>query len=148
LILDEPTVSLDLPNRRRIWHYLRLLREQARTTILLSTHLLEEAEDCDRVAFMKKGHLIASGAPSAMIADLGKEVIEIHSPTPEALAAELDDWFAEYRVDTSAVLCARPLRDDVSANVLKASCRAPISEVTYRPANLNDVFLWLNAPRP
>ena len=66
--LDEPTIGLDLPNRRKIWRFIENLRAQTGMTVLLTTHYLEEADTCDRVAFIKSGKLVQSGSPAEMIA--------------------------------------------------------------------------------
>ena len=63
LFLDEPTIGLDLPNRRKIWRFIENLRAQTGMTVLLTTHYLEEADGCDRVAFIKSGKLVKSGSP-------------------------------------------------------------------------------------
>jgi len=61
LFLDEPTIGLDLPNRRRIWRFIERLRARTGMTVLLTTHYLEEADGCDRVAFIRRGRLVESG---------------------------------------------------------------------------------------
>ncbi len=69
LLLDEPTVGLDPNARRVVWERLHALREQAGTTILLTTHLMEEAErHCDRLAIMDRGQLVAQGTPTDLLA--------------------------------------------------------------------------------
>jgi ABC-2 type transport system ATP-binding protein len=75
LFLDEPTVGLDPQTRRAIWEYLTALRQRQGVTILLTTHYLEEAEGCDRVAIMDHGRLIALDTPAALKAGLGGDVV-------------------------------------------------------------------------
>src|ERR1700704_2862409 len=89
LFLDEPTIGLDLPNRRKIWRFIDDLRAQTGMTVLLTTHYLEEADSCDRVAFIKNGKLVKSGTPAEMIASLGRHIVEIESPDVETLAQRL-----------------------------------------------------------
>ena len=67
LFLDEPTIGLDLPNRRRIWRFIEKLRSHTAMTVLLTTHYLEEADSCDRVSFIRKGRIVESGTPRAMV---------------------------------------------------------------------------------
>jgi ABC-2 type transport system ATP-binding protein len=77
LLLDEPTVGLDPNARRVVWERLHALRRQAGTTILVTTHLMEEAErHCERLAIMDHGHLVAQGAPSELIAAHDADGIE------------------------------------------------------------------------
>lgn len=72
LILDEPTAGVDVALRRELWSYLRRLHEQDETTVLLTTHYLEEAEElCERVAFIRDGRLIAQGTVAQLIGRYG-----------------------------------------------------------------------------
>ncbi|MGD2141158.1 MAG: ATP-binding cassette domain-containing protein, partial [Burkholderiales bacterium] len=72
LFLDEPTIGLDLPNRRRIWRFIEHLRARTGMTVLLTTHYLEEAYPCDRVCFIRKGKLVNEGEPESLVSKLGK----------------------------------------------------------------------------
>jgi ABC-2 type transport system ATP-binding protein len=64
LFLDEPTSGLDVASRRSLWQYLREVRERSGTTLLLTTHYLEEAEDADEVCIIDRGHVVAHGSPA------------------------------------------------------------------------------------
>ncbi len=76
LILDEPTAGVDLELRRELWRYLRHLHEEA-TTVLLTTHYIEEAEElCERVAFIRGGRLVAEGTPHELVDHFGGEKLE------------------------------------------------------------------------
>ncbi|MBX3046575.1 MAG: ATP-binding cassette domain-containing protein [Anaerolineales bacterium] len=88
LFLDEPTVGLDPQTRRAIWGYLAALRQQAGVTIFLTTHYLEEAEDCDRTAIIDGGKLVALDTPAALKATLGGDVLHIRV-TDVVAASEL-----------------------------------------------------------
>lgn len=84
LILDEPTLGLDLQTRQAIWDYVRLLRKRGHT-ILLTTHYMEEADQlCDRVAIIDRGTLRALGPPGKLKADLGGDLIRVRLAPPEA----------------------------------------------------------------
>src|SRR6266700_2448134 len=63
LLLDEPTTGLDPGARRDVWQYLQILRDEERVTVLVTTHLMEEAERCDRLAILNEGKLVALGTP-------------------------------------------------------------------------------------
>ena len=89
LFLDEPTVGLDPGARRAVWHHVRRLRDAERTTILLTTHYMEEADDlCDRVAIMHLGRLAALGSPAELAATggAGQPPSTTHSPISPARA--------------------------------------------------------------
>ena len=61
LLLDEPTTGLDPGARRDLWQYLQILRDEERVTVIVTTHLMEEAERCDRLAILNQGKLVALG---------------------------------------------------------------------------------------
>jgi ABC-2 type transport system ATP-binding protein len=78
LFLDEPTVGLDVAARAGIWEELRRLHARGGTTVFLTTHSMEEAQAlCERVAIVDRGRLVAEGAPAALVADLGGDVVVI-----------------------------------------------------------------------
>jgi ABC-2 type transport system ATP-binding protein len=83
LILDEPTVGLDPEHRDRMWGLLERERQERGTTILFSTHYLTEAESCDRVILLARGHVVAADAPMALMAEVGDAVVEIEGPDAE-----------------------------------------------------------------
>jgi ABC-2 type transport system ATP-binding protein len=87
LFLDEPTLGLDPGQRRRIWEFLRRLCDESGTTLFLTTHYLEEADDCDRVAIVDAGSVIALDTPTRLKQALGRESIElVGAPTDELVA--------------------------------------------------------------
>jgi ABC-2 type transport system ATP-binding protein len=90
LFLDEPTVGLDPTARRLVWERLEALREQAGTTILVTTHQMEEAErQCDRIAIMALGRIAAEGSPAELRARFGVPVLE--DVFTEATGGRLDE---------------------------------------------------------
>jgi ABC-2 type transport system ATP-binding protein len=78
LFLDEPTTGLDPQNRAAIWTHLERINKEEKLTILLTTHYLEEADHlCDRLAIIDHGHIVVSGAPAALKAELGGDVVKL-----------------------------------------------------------------------
>jgi ABC-2 type transport system ATP-binding protein len=75
LLLDEPTTGLDPGARRDLWQYLRILRDEEQVSVLVTTHLMEEAERCDRLAIMNEGNLVALGTPTELKTEIGGDVI-------------------------------------------------------------------------
>ena len=100
LLLDEPTTGLDPGARRELWDYLGRLRGQENLTVVLSTHLLDEAERCDRLAILHRGEIVATGSPDALKSEIGAEVILVETPDPQHLLPLLKQRFA---VDASIV---------------------------------------------
>src|SRR5882757_3057142 len=75
LLLDEPTTGLDPGARRDLWQYLQMLRDEEHVSVLVTTHLMEEAERCDRLAIMNEGHLVALGTPTELKSEIGGDVV-------------------------------------------------------------------------
>jgi ABC-2 type transport system ATP-binding protein len=71
LLLDEPTTGLDPGARRDLWQYLQILRDEEHVSVLVTTHLMEEAEKCDRLAIMNEGNLVALGTPAELKTEIG-----------------------------------------------------------------------------
>lgn len=143
LFLDEPTIGLDLPNRRKIWRFIEKLRAQTGMTVLLTTHYLEEADGCDRVAFIRGGKLVQAGPPRDLIDKLGKYVVEIESDDPAALAARLAPVLGHGLKDGDTVHF-RYADENVSRLAELQSGLGPlVRALRWRRPNLNDVFLWV-----
>jgi ABC-2 type transport system ATP-binding protein len=89
LVLDEPSTGLDPSARRDVWQDLRQQRERDGTTVMLTTHLMDEAATCDRVAILHQGHLVALGAPDALTDAIGGDVILVSTREPARLAERI-----------------------------------------------------------
>ncbi len=88
LLLDEPTTGLDPGARRDLWQYLQILRDEERVSVLVTTHLMEEAERCDRLAIMNEGNLVALGTPAELKSEIGGDVIMLDAAHDAGLLAE------------------------------------------------------------
>jgi ABC-2 type transport system ATP-binding protein len=87
LLLDEPTTGLDPGARRDLWQYLRILRDEESVTVIVTTHLMEEAERCDRLAILNEGKLVALGTPADLKHEIGGDVIWLEAArNPRELA--------------------------------------------------------------
>jgi ABC-2 type transport system ATP-binding protein len=93
LLLDEPSSGLDPGGRRDLWLYLNEIRARDGVTSLLTTHLMEEAERCDRLGILDRGRLVALGSPAELRAEIGGEVVTLTSSEPDALCAALRERF-------------------------------------------------------
>jgi ABC-2 type transport system ATP-binding protein len=89
LFLDEPTLGLDPAQRRRVWGFLRSLCSDFGTTLFLTTHYLEEADPCDRVAIVDHGRVVAAGRPAQLRRALGREAVELVTDEPDLLAPRI-----------------------------------------------------------
>jgi ABC-2 type transport system ATP-binding protein len=93
LLLDEPTTGLDPGARRDLWQYLHELRTQERVSVIVTTHLMEEAERCDRLAILSEGQVVALGTPLALRSEIGGDVIVLETGDPASLAARIKQKF-------------------------------------------------------
>jgi len=88
LLLDEPTTGLDPGARRDLWQYLQILRDEEGVSVLVTTHLMEEAERCDRLAILNEGNLVAMGTPAELKSEIGGDVILLDAAIDACLLAE------------------------------------------------------------
>jgi len=89
LLLDEPSTGVDPAVRLDFWSYLSRLRQETGVTVLLTTHILDEADKCDRLAILDDGKIVADGSPASLKSRIGGDVVTFESDSPESLAAEL-----------------------------------------------------------
>ncbi len=94
LFLDEPTVGLDPQTRNSIWRYIRELKAREDITIFLTTHYMDEAEYCERIAIMDQGRIIVLDTPEALKEKVGKDRVQIQTDDDEAAIAALRERFA------------------------------------------------------
>jgi ABC-2 type transport system ATP-binding protein len=100
LLLDEPTTGLDPGARRDLWQYLAELRDEEGVTVVATTHLMEEAERCDRLAIMSQGNLVGLGTPDELRGEIGADIVELEALDSESLAPRIAERFA---VDTQVL---------------------------------------------
>ena|SRR5215468_616761 len=93
LLLDEPTTGLDPGARRDLWQYLHELRFQHSVSVIITTHLMEEAERCDRLAILNLGEIVALGTPAQLRSEIGGDVILLETAQPTSLAAAIQEKF-------------------------------------------------------
>jgi ABC-2 type transport system ATP-binding protein len=101
LLLDEPTTGLDPGARRDLWQYLAMLRDEEHVSVLVTTHLMEEAERCDRLAILNEGNLVALGTPTELKSEIGGDVVLLDAAHDAGLLAERIR--ARFRVDTTVL---------------------------------------------
>jgi ABC-2 type transport system ATP-binding protein len=142
LILDEPTTGLDPQTRILIWEQLHRFRAEYDLTVFMTTHHLEEAEHCDRIAIMDHGELVTEGTPAELKAVVGADLVEMRTEDDEAAAPAVGEQF-----DVEAVVAGSGLRfraKDGAALVprLCASIPVPVMSVTVTPPSLDDAFMY------
>jgi ABC-2 type transport system ATP-binding protein len=155
LLLDEPSTGLDPGARSDLWNYLRALRDEQGVTVVLTTHLLEEAERADRIAILHEGRLVALDTPDALRATVGGDSIAISALHPERLAAAIVGQFeCEARVVDGSVRLEQPEGHRLVARLVEAF-PGEIDSVTVGKPTLEDVFVartghrfWREPPEP
>ena len=141
LVLDEPSTGLDPGVRREIWDHLERMRRDRGTTIVLTTHLMDEAARADDVGVLHEGQLVARGAPHDLIGAVGGDVIHITSPHMETLARDIRQRFGD-QVDVldGHLRIERPRGHEFITELVEAFPGA-IDAVTFGKPTLEDVFL-------
>jgi ABC-2 type transport system ATP-binding protein len=141
LFLDEPTIGLDPQTRRSIWTYIRELKETEEITIFMTTHYMDEAEWCDRIAIMDHGEIVALDAPETLKAQVGTDRVTIHTDDNEAAIAALAEHFGvEATISEGAVMFGVPKGEEFVPRLF-AELGVPIRAVNVSRPTLDDVFM-------
>ena len=141
LLLDEPTTGLDPGARRDLWQYLRILRDEEQVTILVTTHLMEEAERCDRLVILNEGRVVALGTPAELKQEIGGNVIVLETKDPERLAGRIR---TQFRVDTQVLENQVRIEKEQGHRFvmdLAQSFPGEIDSVSIAKPSLEDVFI-------
>jgi ABC-2 type transport system ATP-binding protein len=147
LILDEPSTGLDPGARRDMWEHLRRMREAHGVTIIFTTHLMDEAEVCDRLALLDAGRLVALDTPGALKDRVGGDVITMETEDPVALARDVGDRFhAEASVMGDRVRLERRDGHAFLTDLVEAF-PGRIRSVSVGQPTLEDVFIDLTGHR-
>lgn len=141
LLLDEPTAGLDPAARQEFWRYLSLLRERENITILVTTHLMEEAERCDRLVILDKGLVVASGSPLDLKEKIGGDVIVIQTPQPRVLREQIEARFKLTPTVIGGTVRIELQQGHEFVSKLMASCSDWIEAITVGKPTLEDVFI-------
>ena len=137
LFLDEPTAGLDPPSRRSLWGYLDTVRRERETTIFLTTHYLEEAEQADRICVIDDGRVVAYGTPAAIKAELVDEYVLVDADDRPALLIELTRLALPHSGSGPFRI---PLVGRQTHQVLRA-IETPLSVVQTHTPSLEDAYL-------
>jgi ABC-2 type transport system ATP-binding protein len=141
LLLDEPTTGLDPGARRDLWQYLQILRDQERVSILVTTHLMEEAERCDRLAILNEGKLVALGTPADLKHEIGGDVIVLETHNPDTLAHGIQTRFhVDAQVLDGKVRLEREHGHRFITDVVEAF-PGEVEAVSVSKPTLEDVFI-------
>jgi ABC-2 type transport system ATP-binding protein len=141
LFLDEPTVGLDPQTRSAIWGYINQLKDTEDITIFLTTHYMEEAEYCDRIAIIDHGEIVVLDTPEKLKASVGKDRVQIMTGDDEAAIAALKERFGiDAGVHEGAVTFAVSSGEEFVPRLF-AELGVPIRSVHVARPSLDDVFM-------
>jgi ABC-2 type transport system ATP-binding protein len=141
LFLDEPTIGLDPQTRRSIWTYIRELKEREEITIFMTTHYMDEAEWCDRIAIMDQGEIVALDPPETLKAQVGTDRVTIHTEDDDAAIAAIEQRFGiQAQVSEGAVTFGVPAGEEFVPRLF-AELGMPIRSVSVSRPTLDDVFM-------
>jgi ABC-2 type transport system ATP-binding protein len=147
LLMDEPSTGLDPVARLELWTALSAAREQQKLTILLTTHLMDEADKCDRLAILDKGKLIALGASKELKEQIGGDIITLTTPDPDRLAAALREKFQiEPQLIDAALRFERQKAHEFVPQLIE-SLPGLITTLAISKPTLEDVFIRMTGRR-
>src|SRR5262245_502714 len=137
LFLDEPTAGLDAASRRNLWDYIRDVRRRTETTVFLTTHYLEEAEEADRICILDHGRVVSLGTPDELKAELLEEYLVLDAADRDALRHELDGLHLTVRDSGpfQVVLNGRSAQDVIQA------IDTPLTVLRTHSPSLEDAYL-------
>ena len=141
LFLDEPTIGLDPQSRASVWEYVRALKESEDITVFLTTHYMDEAEHCDRIAIMDAGRIVALDTPEALKAAVGQDRVRITTADDEAALAALRGAFGIDAGMRSGEVTFLVPDGERFVPRLFAELGVAIRSVSVHSPSLDDVFL-------
>jgi len=141
LFLDEPTIGLDPQTRSSIWSYIRELQEAEATTIFMTTHYMDEAEFCDRIAIMDRGEIVVLDTPEALKAGVGADRVVLGTADDDAALAALQDRFGIEAAVAEGAVTFHVENGEAFVPRLFAELGVGITSVAVSRPTLDDVFL-------
>jgi ABC-2 type transport system ATP-binding protein len=151
LILDEPSTGLDPAARIDLWDYLTNVRRAQHVTVLLTTHLMDEADRCDRLAILDRGRLLACDTPAAMKSRIGGDVITIELADHQRLTEARETLSRDLALDAAVVDGTLRIehRDghQLIPRVVESLPAGTVRSIALSKPTLEDVFVDLTGRR-
>ena len=141
LFLDEPTIGLDPQTRSSIWRYIRALQETEGTTIFMTTHYMDEAEFCDRIAIMDRGEIVVLDTPEALKASVGADRVVLGTEDNDAALAALAEHFGIEATVAEGAVTFHIENGEVFVPRLFAELGVAITSIAVSRPTLDDVFM-------
>jgi ABC-2 type transport system ATP-binding protein len=141
LFLDEPTIGLDPQTRSSIWRYIRALQEAEGTTIFMTTHYMDEAELCDRIAIIDRGEIVVLDTPEALKASVGADRVVLGTADDAAALTALRDRFGIEATMAEGAVTFHVESGEAFVPLLFAELDVAITSVALSRPTLDDVFM-------
>ena len=143
LFLDEPTVGLDPQTRKRIWEYIHYLREKEGLTIFLTTHYMDEAENCQRIAVIDHGEIVALDTPENLKRVIGGDVIKISTDNNKEALTVIKNRLHVNAEEQGDYLVIQVEKGETFIPRLAIELKGRINSMVIKKPSLDDVFLYL-----
>jgi len=144
LFLDEPTLGLDPQTRRHIWDYIQALRKQEKLTIFLTTHYMDEAENCDRIAVIDRGRIVALDTPNKLKDGVGGDMVTLKAEDNETASAELKEkYHVTPIIQNGMINFTVPHGETFLPELMMRGFNTRLLAISVRRPTLDDVFLKL-----
>ena len=141
LILDEPSTGLDPGARKDLWEYLLQLQQDHRVTIIVTSHILDEAENCHRLAILDKGHIVALGKPEDLKREIGGDVINITMIEPAKMIGLMRAKFGGEPVVLEGVIRIEKENGHQFVPQMIEAFPGQVSSISISKPTLEDVFI-------
>jgi ABC-2 type transport system ATP-binding protein len=141
LFLDEPTIGLDPQTRASIWQYIRELHKREEITVFVTTHYMDEAEHCDRIAIIDQGQIVALDTPEALKAGVGKDRVQISTDDDPAAIKAVEEKFGYPATIAEGLVTFAVANGEQFVPRLFAELGVPIRSVNVSRPTLDDVFM-------
>lgn len=141
LLLDEPTTGLDPSVRHELWGHLQALNSEKKITLIATTHLMDEAELCHRIAFLDQGKIVADGSPGALRASVGTDIISVMTEDPDSLKEEIKLKFGVVAQVQDRKLRIEESKSEVLVSDLWSGFSDKIRSITLGKPTLDDFFI-------
>jgi ABC-2 type transport system ATP-binding protein len=141
LFLDEPTVGLDPQTRSHIWSYINALKQRESITMFLTTHYMDEAEHCDRIAIIDNGEIVVIDTPEALKASVARDRVQLHTDDDEAAIVALREQFSLEATISEGSVTVQVAGGEEFVPRLFADLGVGINSVSVARPTLDDVFM-------
>ncbi|MFZ5642012.1 MAG: ATP-binding cassette domain-containing protein [Bacillota bacterium] len=143
LFLDEPTVGLDPQTRSRIWTFIRQLRERENITIFMTTHYMDEAEHCDRIAIIDHGKIVTLDTPDNLKKMVGGDIITLVTPLQKEVKGYISEKYGIPVIESEEYLQIEVSGGETFIPGLAGDLGGKIKSISLHKPTLDDVFLKL-----